>query len=69
MYTDSDSSHDLHDVELGGKRSFRDKDGLPRAKRGRGRPKLSEDEKHRRKELRDLGLLKKNKKRRTREGT
>ena len=35
--------------------------------RGRGRPRLSEEEKQRRKELRELGLLKRSK-RRTKEG-
>ena len=36
-------------------------------KRGRGRPRLTEDEKQRRKELRDMGLMKRSK-RRTKEG-
>ena len=37
------------------------------SKRGRGRPRLPEEEKLRRKELRDLGLMKRSK-RRTKEG-
>ena len=37
------------------------------SKRGRGRPRLTEDEKQRRKELRELGLLKRSK-RRSKEG-
>ena len=37
-------------------------------KRGRGRPRLTEEEKQRRKELREMGLIKRSK-RRTKEGT
>lgn len=37
------------------------------AKRGRGRPRLTEEEKQRRKELRELGLMKRSH-RRTKEG-
>ena len=37
-------------------------------KRGRGRPRLSTDEKQRRKELREIGLMKRSH-RRTKEGT
>lgn len=36
-------------------------------KRGRGRPRLTEEEKQRRKELREMGLIKRSK-RRTKEG-
>ena len=36
-------------------------------KRGRGRPRLTDDEKQRRKELREMGLIKRSK-RRTKEG-
>lgn len=36
-------------------------------KRGRGRPRLTEEEKQRRKELREIGLIKRSK-RRTKEG-
>lgn len=54
--------------ELSGKRNLSGREAGSRTKRGRGRPRLTEDEKQRRKELRDLGLLRKNKKRRTREG-
>ena len=46
-----------HDVKGGGQM----------VKRGRGRPRLTEEEKQRRKELRDLGLLKRSH-RRTKEG-
>ncbi len=72
MYSDSDDS--LHDErvtrngELSGKRNLSGREAGSRSKRGRGRPRLTEDEKQRRKELRDLGLLRKNKKRRTGEG-
>ena len=37
------------------------------SKRGRGRPRLTEEEKQRRKELREMGLMKRSK-RRTKEG-
>lgn len=47
-----------HDVKGGGGQMV---------KRGRGRPRLTEEEKQRRKELRDLGLLKRSH-RRTKEG-
>lgn len=40
---------------------------LAQGKRGRGRPRLTEEEKLRRRELRDLGLMKRSK-RRTKEG-
>lgn len=41
--------------------------GMSVMKRGRGRPRLTEEEKQRRKELRDLGLMKRSH-RRTKEG-
>lgn len=41
--------------------------GGAQGKRGRGRPRLSDDEKQRRKELREMGLIKRSK-RRTKEG-
>jgi lysine-specific demethylase 3 len=67
---DSDDSHDerLLNGEFPGKRSLSGREGNPQAKRrGRGRPRLTEEEKQRRKELRDRGLMRKNKKRRTRD--
>lgn len=42
--------------------------GNNHSKRGRGRPRLTEEEKMRRRELRDMGLMKRSK-RRTKEGT